>query len=115
MHWTTWLAVSGLTASISLAVTGFAVVEHARAPMDAPSAPLAGLHQLSSAAPPAPPIYNNASPSISAANGPSCDKPGAMGLSRIIEITAIGGPRLRGGGAFRRTGSASRQGSRFDV
>jgi hypothetical protein len=45
---------SGLTASIGLAATGFAatgfaVVEHERAPTDAPSAPLAGLHQLSSA------------------------------------------------------------------
>src|SRR5262249_19724274 len=88
MHWTTWLAISGFTASVGLAATGFAVVEHARAPTAAPSAPLAGLHQLSSATSPAL-IYNDASPSISAA---SCDKPGAMGLSRIVEITTIGGP-----------------------
>ena len=89
MHWTAWLAISGFTASIGLAATGFAIVEHAQAPTAAPSAPLAGLHQLSSATSPAPSTYNDASPSIGAA---SCDKPGAMGLSRIIEIATIGGP-----------------------
>jgi peptidoglycan/xylan/chitin deacetylase (PgdA/CDA1 family) len=72
MHWTTWLSVSGLTA-IGFAGAGCAVVEHAPTP-------------------PAAPIYNDASQPISAANGLSCDKPDAMGLSRIIEITTTGGP-----------------------
>jgi peptidoglycan/xylan/chitin deacetylase (PgdA/CDA1 family) len=71
MHRTTWLAVSGLTA-IGFTGAGCAVVEHAPAL-------------------PAPPIYNYASPTISIANGPSCDKPSAMGISRIVEITTIGG------------------------
>jgi peptidoglycan/xylan/chitin deacetylase (PgdA/CDA1 family) len=74
MQWTTWLAVSGLTASIGFAAAGIAVVEHAPTPP---------------AAQPVPPL---SSPPISAASGPSCDKPGAMGLSRIIEISTTGGP-----------------------
>ena len=81
MHWTTWLAVSGLTGSIGFAAAGIAVVEHAPAPPAAPPAPSAG--------PPALPI---SSPPISAASRPSCDKLGAMGLSRIIEISTTGGP-----------------------
>src|SRR6516165_300023 len=72
MHWTTWLSVSGLTA-IGFAGAGCAVVDHAPTP-------------------PAVPIYNDASQPESAANGLSCDKPDAMGLSRIIEITTTSGP-----------------------
>jgi hypothetical protein len=34
----------------------------------------------------------NTKPALAAGNIPPCDKPGGMGLSRIIEIDAAGGP-----------------------
>ena len=75
-----------------VAQTGAETAPTASAPAAAEPVRVAQATQATAAAPSAPNAAAQAKPAPSATAIPACDKPGGMGLARIVEIDTTGGP-----------------------